>query len=68
MKKIIAGADPQNCSCTSAGGCGVAMTQFSWGWDMTVCCDGDCVVYSGQGEYGGTACEGQCPDWNIHRA
>lgn len=61
MMAIMAGSGSGTCSCTSDGGCGVAMAEGSFGWSMTVCCDGDCETYEGSGPYGGTACGGACP-------
>lgn len=44
------------------GECLVALVQQSDGWMMSVNCGDGPVNYSGEGEYGGTICNGIDPE------
>lgn len=56
MKSIVAGSGISECSC-SYNGCDVVLHQMETGWVLYTC-DG---TWNGSGQYGGSACGGQCP-------
>ena len=59
MKKIMGGFI---CQC-NYGDCDALLTQSATSWTLTLECGNEVHNYDGIGEYGGTVCGGQCPDW-----
>lgn len=60
MKNIMGGLI---CNC-NYGDCSAHLVQGVTFWTLTLECGDDPVQnYNGPGEYGGTVCGGECPDW-----
>ncbi len=59
MKKIKGGLQ---CSCTY-GDCDAFLVQGVTFWTLSLDCGGELYNYDGIGDYGGTVCGGECPDW-----